>query len=99
MNPNIVKLLEPNLAHKRGLKCCECGMAYSQEHYKILKSLEKLSYFDYIYDDGKTKEQLSPVCHFCLKDVVLKRNKETPVVVTINAKDKDHNIVFYASDN
>ena len=99
MDANIINLIEPDVSLDRVMKCCSCGMSYCQEDYLVLKNAQKLSYFDYVFDDGSIKASVSPVCHFCLKDVVLKHNggKETSVVINTQAGKKFH-CSFYESD-
>lgn len=103
MNPNTITLIEPDTSSKtaslRNLKCCNCAMTYSNEDYLTLKDAQKLSYFDFAFKDAEKTASVSPICHFCLKEVVLKHNKGPEVRVVINAKGgKTFNCVFYESD-
>jgi len=74
-------------------------MAYAQDDYEVLKEARKLSYFDYSFKDETKTASVSPVCHFCLKEVVLKYNdgKETSVVIQAKG-DKTFNCTFYEND-
>lgn len=99
MNPNTINLIEPDASSARVLKCCVCAMAYNQEDYLVLKDVGKLSYFGFSFKNEEKTASVSPVCHFCLKEVVLKHNTGPEVRVVINAKGgKTFNCVFYESD-
>ena len=86
-----IKVFEPDARKKNGLKCPVCDMQYSQQDYKILKSAKKLTYFKVPNASGN----IEPVCHFCLRDVVMKINDNRPTEVTIISKTKTINHKFY----
>lgn len=98
MKSNEAFVIEPDEALKSIIKCRGCGMAYNQGHYLILKKVKKLTYFRYEYRDGPVSDVASPICHFCLKEEVLKRNTGISVPVVIHSKGEQLTCTFYASD-
>ena len=89
-----IKVIEPDARKKDDLECPVCEMKYSQAHYKILKSAKKLTYFRVPDAEG----DIEPVCHFCLRDVVMRMNDNQPTEVTIISKTKTINHTFYGDN-
>ena len=89
-----IQVIEPDARKKTNLECPICDMTYSQKDYKILKEHKRLTYFSVQPDNGK---RISPVCHLCLRDVVLKLNDNQPTEVLITSKQRTINHTFYGN--
>lgn len=89
-----VKVIEPDGRKKKAtLKCQKCDMEYNHRDYRILKDLKKLVYFNVKFEDAN---EITPVCHCCLRNVALELNDNQPTEVTIVSKKKPERHTFYA---
>ncbi len=89
-----VEVINPK-DRKRALKCCECGMTYSPEEYKILFDSEKLIYFKF---KPKGSKRSKIYCHGCLLTVIHKSYPFDEIPLKIIDSEYEYICRYFATD-